>query len=337
MKFARVVLLVLPAAAGLLGGALPAAAQTGLSFNGSNQHVTFGAASALDASNFTVELWFMKTGAGVTTSTGTGGVNALPLLTKGRAEVDMADNRDMNYFLGIDATGHLVADYEEGTGRGPSLNHPVVGATVIADNVWHHGAAVYDGAALRVYLDGALDGVTSGLSGRAPQSASIQHAGLGTALNSTGVASGFFAGVTDEPRIWNVAHSQCQIVANMEAEVTSGAGLIGRWGLNEGRERGGELGGGLAERDAGERSRLGRGRSLQPDAAGGAGADGAERAGGGGAGRVGCSSPGPTTQLGRRIRDSARGTLVTTVGPNVTGYLDAPLLAQTSAATTCVR
>jgi hypothetical protein len=210
--------------------ALSAAA---LQFNGSNQYVTFGPAPALGASRFTIELWFKKTGTGVTTSTGTGGVTAVPVLTKGRSEAD-GSNVDMNYFLGIDATGHLVSDYEEGTGQlSPGLNHPVVGSTVIANNVWYHGAAVYDGSSLRLYLNGVLDGVTTGLAGRAPQSASIQHAGLGTAFNSTGVASGFFAGVTDEPRIWNVARTQCQIVAGMNAEITSGTGLLGRWGLNE--------------------------------------------------------------------------------------------------------
>ena len=49
--------------------------------------MTFGAAPALNASSFTLELWFRRTGAGVGTSTGTGGIaNAIPLISKGRAE-----------------------------------------------------------------------------------------------------------------------------------------------------------------------------------------------------------------------------------------------------------
>src|SRR5262245_44849437 len=111
-----------------------------LQFNGTNQYVTFGAAPGLGASTFTIEVWFKKTG-GTPASTGTGGVSAIPLLTKGRGEAE-GSNLDMNYFLGIDAAGKLVADFEEGvsTGGTAGLNHPVTGTTVLTDNVWHHGA-----------------------------------------------------------------------------------------------------------------------------------------------------------------------------------------------------
>ena len=40
-----------------------------------------------------------------------------------------------------------------------------------------------------------------------PRFDSIQHFGLGTAMNSTGVAAGFFDGVIDEARVWNHARS----------------------------------------------------------------------------------------------------------------------------------
>ncbi len=67
--------------------AAPAAPMaTALSFNGSNQYVTFGPAPALGASTLTLEIWFRRAGAGVATSTGSGGITAEPLLTKGRAE-----------------------------------------------------------------------------------------------------------------------------------------------------------------------------------------------------------------------------------------------------------
>jgi hypothetical protein len=205
-----------------------------LQFNGSYQAVTFGPATSLGASRFTIELWFKKTGAGVTTNTGSGGLNAVPLLTKGRGEAD-GDNRDMNFFLGLDAAGHVIADYEEGAGQiSPGLNHPAIGATVVSNDVWHHAAAVFDGTSLRVYLNGALDGVTNGLAGRDPASYSIQHAGLGTAYTSNGTAGGFFAGVIDEPRVWGTARTQCEIIAGMNAEVATGPSLLGRWGLNEG-------------------------------------------------------------------------------------------------------
>src|SRR5690348_14299770 len=104
--------------AALIVIAAPALAQssagTALQFNGSSQYVTFGAAPGLGAQQFTLECWFKRTGAGVGTSTGTGGLaSAIPLITKGRAEAD-GSTLDMNYYLGIDASsGKLVADFEE--------------------------------------------------------------------------------------------------------------------------------------------------------------------------------------------------------------------------------
>ena len=213
----------------------PSRAQQSVQFDGVNDYVTFGPASSLGASTFTVEVAFKRTAAGVTTTTGTGGVTAVPLFAKGRGEADAADNRDMNWFLGIDAANHLVADYEEGAGQtSPSLNHPVTGTTVITNNVWHHAAAVFDGTTWSLYLDGNLDGTSVVGSGRLPRFDSIQHAALGSALTSTGAAAGFFAGLLDEARVWNVARTQSQIQAGIGVEVMSGTGLVGRWGLNEG-------------------------------------------------------------------------------------------------------
>ncbi|NOT35087.1 MAG: T9SS type A sorting domain-containing protein [Candidatus Eisenbacteria bacterium] len=213
----------------------PAHAQNGLQLDGSNDYVTIGAAPTLGTSSFTVETWFRRTGAGVATSTGSGGVTAVPLVTKGRAEAD-ASTADMNYFLGIRGTDSvLVADYEEGTGQtSPGLNHPIVGVTALKRDVWYHAAATFDGTTLRLYLNGALEATVVVGASRLPQSASTQHAALGSALTTAGTAAGFFAGTLDEPRVWNVARAQLDIQNAMLQEVASGAGLIGRWGLNEG-------------------------------------------------------------------------------------------------------
>src|SRR5204863_8525769 len=106
---------------------------------GSNSYVTFGAAPGLGASTFTIETWFRRDGAGIATFTGTGGVTAIPLVTKGMAEAE-GSNVDMNYFLGIQQSdGKLVADFEDTATGG---NHPIVGVTPIpADGVWRHVAA----------------------------------------------------------------------------------------------------------------------------------------------------------------------------------------------------
>ena len=139
----------------------------------------------------------------------------------------------MNYFLGIDsATNRLAADFEEApAGSGASgLNHSIIGTTAVTSNVWHHVAVTYDGT-WKLYLDGNPDGTL--VVNEPPRNDSIQHSGIGSAMNSTGVAAGFFAGVIDEIRIWNVARTQNQLQANKTAELTSGTGLVGRWGMNE--------------------------------------------------------------------------------------------------------
>jgi hypothetical protein len=204
-----------------------------LTLDGNGDWVTFGAASThteLGLPQFTVETWFRRTGTGATSSTGTGGVVAVPLVTKGRGEAD-GNNRDANYFLGISdaAGGKLAADFEH---NGPSPNnHPVTGATTVTQNVWHHAAATFDGSNFRIYLDGVLDGTTPTTT--VPRSDSIQPFAIGTAMNSTSVAEGAFLGQLDEVRVWARALSASEIAANMHVPISSNVDLRGRWGLDQ--------------------------------------------------------------------------------------------------------
>ncbi len=227
-----------------------------LDFDGGNDYVTMGAAAgetALGARAFTLEAWIKRDGAtwGATTSTGSGGVTAVPLVTKGRGESDTG-NLNCNYFLGITAAGVPVADFEQHGAAGgwaDGQNHPACGTGTITDQNWHHVAVTYsttDG--WRIYLDGvegtAADGTgctTCSPAGSCPRSPgvlpeydSIQHFGLGTAMNSSGTPEGYFAGMMDEARVWNLALAQSDIQANMHSALIAGTGLVGRWGLEEG-------------------------------------------------------------------------------------------------------
>src|SRR6185503_10390472 len=211
-----------------LSPAEAAPAGTALQFNGSNQYVTFGtsqglAAPGLGVQTFTIETWFKRTGTGVNVSTGTGGLTAaVPLVTKGRGEGDNSDV-DMNYFFGIDSTGVLAADFEEcaraqigcpATTSNATVggqNYPVKGSTPIVNDVWYHAAVTFDGRFWKLYLNGVLETMSAGAdtgANRFPRWDSRQHAGIGTAMTSVPVAAGFFQGVIDEVRIWNVAHTQ---------------------------------------------------------------------------------------------------------------------------------
>ncbi len=220
--------------------------ELGLFYNGSSSYVTMGAATAaLGASSFTIECRFLKTGAGVTTTTGADGVTAIPLVTKGRDEGE-GNTTDCNYFLGIDASNKLVADFEQlsatnnGTAYAAGQNFPVTGSTTLQDGVWYHVAATYDTATATwsLYVNGVAETLTTSLptfAGVIPRSDSVQHFGVGTALDSSGVADGFFQGAIDEVRVWNFARSAASILANKDTKITTGiAGLLGRYGFDEG-------------------------------------------------------------------------------------------------------
>jgi concanavalin A-like lectin/glucanase superfamily protein/List-Bact-rpt repeat protein len=197
--------------------------------------VNFGDNAALRLSNFTIEMWLRRDGAGVGTNTGTGGIpDAIPLVAKGRADAE-DPTRDINYIFGVQAaTGVLCADFEEGAaGTSPSLNHPVLGATSIATGGWHHVAATYDGESWNLYLDGIPDGTLT--VGQPPASASIAPVALGSALTTAVGAAGFFDGAVDEVRIWNVARTLQEIQSTANAKIsTATPGLVARWSLDEG-------------------------------------------------------------------------------------------------------
>ena len=209
-----------------------ASAGSALDFDGVNDHVTFGPAPDMGVTTFTIETWFRRDGPGVAvaTSGGAGGVTAVPLLTKGSSESD-GSNTDMNYFLGIRSSDNvLAADFED---NATGANHSVAGSTPITNGVWHHAAATFNGTTWRLYLDGVLD-ATFNIGSFTPRSDSIQHGALATTINSTGQSAGFFDGRLDEPRVWNVARTQGQIATARDLQLTSGNGLVARWGLNEG-------------------------------------------------------------------------------------------------------
>jgi len=204
----------------------------GLFFDGRDDYVTFGKNSALGLMNFTLECWFRRDGAGISASSGTGGITAVPLITKGRGESD-GSNVDCNYFFGIDAaTGKLTADFEDLDG---GLNHPVIGSTVVPYGVWQHAAVTFTASTneWRLYLNGGLEAFASS-DGMVPRFDSIQHAAIGSALNSVGTPSGAFLGLIDEVRIWNYARSQAEIQSAVNIEIPNASGLVAHWGMVEG-------------------------------------------------------------------------------------------------------
>ncbi len=201
---------------------------TALAFDGDADAVSMGVASELGLATFTVEAWVRRDGTGAAAGTGVGGLSLVPIAGKGRGESD-GSNVDCNYQFGFfgDVLG---ADFED---MATGLNHPVVGATKVSWGTWHHVAATYDGMTWRLYLDGKLDAEVE--ANATPRSDSIQHFGLGAAFNSTGVAAGALHGALDEVRVWDHARTEAEIAESRFKTLTSGAGLVGRWALEEGQ------------------------------------------------------------------------------------------------------
>ncbi len=182
------------------------AAPAAVFFDGSNDYITMGRATNCGGSNFTVACWFLQRAGGATVSTGTGGINAYPLVVKLVGEAD-GDNRDGNYFLGV-ATNRLGGDFEQFTG---GTNRPVYGLTTLSTNRWYHAALVYNGVRLVLYLDGVPDGTNT--TAYLPRFDSLQHLGIGRALSSTGAQSGAFRGIIEDVRIWDTALTPGQVRA----------------------------------------------------------------------------------------------------------------------------
>ncbi|MFZ4763976.1 MAG: Ig-like domain-containing protein, partial [Roseimicrobium sp.] len=220
--------------------ASPIPGNTALAFDGINDYVTMGKALELNVggpppiNGFTLECWFRRDGTGLPTDSGSGGVTAAPLFGKGRGEND-GSNVDCNIFFGVNSAGLLVADFES---MATGLNHPVTGTnTPIANGTWYHAAVTFDGATgvWKLYLNGTQVGTaTVSVAGSVPRYDSIQHFGIGTAMNSAGTPAGAFHGAIDEARVWSYVRTAAEIAASKDSELAAGTGLVARYGLNEG-------------------------------------------------------------------------------------------------------
>jgi hypothetical protein len=202
-----------------------------LLFNGSSNYVYLGNATALRLTAFTLEAWIRPAGAGKYANTGVGGIDAFPIIAKGRGERDAPTALNMNYLLGLNAHFKPIVDFEESSGK----NRPLTGKTSLPLHTWSHVAVTYEpqSAIWRLYINGNQDTAFDLGSNIYPASGSMQPAAIGAALNSDNNAQGFFNGRIDEVRIWNIAKPATAIKENYTTSITAGTGLVARYGLNE--------------------------------------------------------------------------------------------------------
>src|SRR5205085_887965 len=156
--------------------------QSSVQFAGSS-YLRVSSAPALDISGtLTLEAWVKLNTVGAAqavverygaTNSGSGGY-ALRITNTGK----------VHFFIGYDSTSASQSDTLDG-------------ATTITAGQWHHVAGVYDGAQLRVYLDGAVDGTKSTTAVPGTGTANLI---IGAAGNDAATGA-YFAGSIDEARV----------------------------------------------------------------------------------------------------------------------------------------
>lgn len=129
------------------------------------------------------------------------------------------------------------AIYTNGTGNSRTVSFSIGSGKTLTSSassplnagVWYHVAATYDGLAMRIYINGVLSGTLS-TAGQSLQTTVTLYIGNGGYWND-----GYFNGLIDEVRIWNIARTQAQIQANMNRilEGNNEVGLVGYWRFNE--------------------------------------------------------------------------------------------------------
>ncbi|MEM1041117.1 MAG: LamG-like jellyroll fold domain-containing protein [Bacteroidota bacterium] len=130
---------------------------------------------------------------------------------------------DEGYALRVGGNGR--ANLLLGNGSWQELTTP---NGTLALNVWQHVAATYDGATMRIYVDGAEVAARSLSHSITANDFALR---VGSSENSP---ERTFPGGIDEVRVWNVARTPEQIAASQETVDPASEGLVGYWRFDEG-------------------------------------------------------------------------------------------------------
>jgi phosphatidylserine/phosphatidylglycerophosphate/cardiolipin synthase-like enzyme len=155
----------------------PSLAATGSSYFDIPDH------SSLRLKTFTAAAWFK------TSSSFSGNVM---IVNKGGFGSDSA-GQNMNYGIWMDGNEKIVAGFETSGGA----DHFVVSSSKYNDGKWHYAVVTYDGAVVRLYIDGVQIGTKSTTA--TPETNTSYPLRLGA--NSRGT-NNYFTGEIDEVRIW---------------------------------------------------------------------------------------------------------------------------------------
>jgi hypothetical protein len=140
----------------------------------------------------------------------------------------------------IDGNAHIFIQQNDGTGTGRTFlaigsankfytflgGSALSGTTTVSANTWYHVAVTWDGAALRLFVNGVEE---------ASASASIVNAD-GTMILGTGKSGVLpYQGVMDDVRFWTRALCKEELLNNMNCELSgSETGLLAYYQFNQG-------------------------------------------------------------------------------------------------------
>ncbi|CAK0748003.1 hypothetical protein WCLP8_1860005 [uncultured Gammaproteobacteria bacterium] len=178
-----------------------------LGFDGSG-HVDVAKTAALaPVGELTLEAWVQFSGSGE------------------QRIIDGMDDSNRGYQLSVDGSGHAKVTLGNGT-----TTDSLVGAKDLMDGSWHHLAATYDNATLKIYTDGALDAHSA--SDWADKLGASLDVSLVLGRDSAGIKG--MNGALDEVSIWSQARNATQVATDMShGQTGSETGLVGYWKFDE--------------------------------------------------------------------------------------------------------
>lgn len=169
-------------------GPLRGSFNTGVTFDGVNDHIMIDGPVGLATQQFTIEAWFRTTASG--------------------SERIIYRSRYGGNILRINANGTVGADFYDTA----AAFHPISSASAFNDGLWHHAAYTKGAGGTRLYVDGQLvasDAATIAVDFTANPRVAIGRDGDGDVF--------YFNGAIDDVAYYSVALTQTRIQAHYDA------------------------------------------------------------------------------------------------------------------------